>query len=171
MSITGEEEKEAIKYLEFLSNEKCECEACQRAKKEYKTILNLLNKQKNEIEEKTTILLAGAEKVKELEKGNRSLMESRIKWKNRYYKEKEKNRERDKYNITTLPFEELKEMIEQNKNISIFGKEYIGKDKVKEKIEHYNNELEHIKNGEEFEDEEPMYYWGKVALENLLEGN
>lgn len=171
MSIISEKEKEAIKYLEFLINEKCECEACQRAKKEYKTILNLLDKQKNEIEEKTTILLAGAEKVKGLEKGNRSLMESRIKWKNRYYKEKEKNEERDKYNITTLPFEELKEMIEQNKNISIFGKEYINKDKVREMIEHYNNELEHIKNGEEFENEKPMYYWGKVALENLLEGN
>ena len=47
----NEEEKEAIKYLEFLSNEECECEACQRAKKEYKTILNLLDKQQKEIEE------------------------------------------------------------------------------------------------------------------------
>lgn len=42
-------------------------------------------------------------------------------------------------------------------------------DKIREIIKHYNNELEHIKNGEEFENEEPMYYWGKVALENLLE--
>ena len=31
-------------------------------------------------------------KIKELEKGNRSLMESRIKWKNRYYKERAKNK-------------------------------------------------------------------------------
>lgn len=54
-----------------------------------------------------------------------------------------------------------KEMIEENN--------YISKDKIKEKIEHYNNELEHIKNGEEFENEKPMYYWGKVALEELLE--
>lgn len=45
----NEEENEAIKYLEFLSNEKCECEACQKAKKEYKTILNLLDKQQKEI--------------------------------------------------------------------------------------------------------------------------
>lgn len=45
----SEEENKAIKYLEFLSNEKCECEACQRAKKEYNTILNLLDKQQNEI--------------------------------------------------------------------------------------------------------------------------
>lgn len=50
-------------------------------------------------------------------------------------------------------------------------KDCISKDKIKEKIEHYNNELEHIKNGEEFENEKPMYYWGKVALETLLEEN
>ena len=50
-------------------------------------------------------------------------------------------------------------------------KNCISKDKIREIIEHYNNELEHIKNGEEFENEKPMYYWGKVALENLLEEN
>jgi hypothetical protein len=50
-------------------------------------------------------------------------------------------------------------------------KNYISKDKIREIIEHYNNELEHIKNGEEFENEKPMYYWGKVALEELLEEN
>lgn len=44
-------------------------------------------------------------------------------------------------------------------------------DKIRETIEHYNNELEHIKNGEEFENEKPMYYWGKAALEGLLEEN
>ena len=43
------------------------------------TILNLIDKL--------------TEKVKQLEKGNQSLMESRIKWKNRYYKEKAKNEE------------------------------------------------------------------------------
>lgn len=88
----SEEEKKAIEYLkihimpyenkngniEFLIND---------------ILLNLIEKQQKEIEEKTTILLAGAEKVKQLEKGNRSLMESRIKWKNRYYKEKAKNKE------------------------------------------------------------------------------
>lgn len=31
-------------------------------------------------------------KIKELEKGNRSLMVSRIKWKNRYYRERAKNK-------------------------------------------------------------------------------
>lgn len=56
-------------------------------------LFKYIDNQQKEIEEKTTILLVGAEKVKQLEKGNRSLMESRIKWKNRYYKEKEKNKE------------------------------------------------------------------------------
>lgn len=42
-------EKEAIKYLEFLSNEKCECDSCKRAKEEYKIILK---EQQKEIEEK-----------------------------------------------------------------------------------------------------------------------
>ena len=32
------------------------------------------------------------EKIKQLEKGNRSLMESRKKWKNRYYRERAKNK-------------------------------------------------------------------------------
>lgn len=48
--------------------------------------------------------------------------------------------ERDKYNTTTLPFEEIKEMIEQNKNIFIFGKEYISKDKIREKIKELEKE-------------------------------
>jgi ssRNA-specific RNase YbeY (16S rRNA maturation enzyme) len=151
MSITGEEEKEAIEYIKEFKNEVFEGVGNKSIMaKNIDILLNLLDKQQNEIKEKTTILLAGAKKVKQLEK---------------------EIEERDKYNITTLPFEELKEMIEQNKNISIFGKEYISKDKVKETIEHYNNELEHIKNGEEFENEKPMYYWGKVALEDLLEEN
>lgn len=47
----NKEENEAIKYLEFLINEKCECEACQRTKKEYKIILNLIERQQKEIEE------------------------------------------------------------------------------------------------------------------------
>jgi len=47
--------------------------------------------------------------------------------------------------------------------------DFISKDKIREEIKEYENELEHIKNGEEFENEEPMYYWGKRALERLLE--
>ena len=57
------------------------------------------------------------------------------------------------------------------KPIDIKPQKYISEDTIKEKIELYNIELEHIKNGEEFENEKPMYYWGKVALEDLLEEN
>lgn len=144
----NKEEQKAIETLKEVASDNFDTLGDDISPKMAQNILNVINKQQNEIKEKTTILLAGAKKVKQLEK---------------------EIEERDKYNITTLPFEELKEMIEQNKNISIFGKEYISKDKVKETIEHYNNELEHIKNGEEFENEKPMYYWGKVALEELLE--
>lgn len=68
------------------------------AEKMQKTILHLIEKQQN--------------KIKELTKGNRSLMESRIKWKNRYYKEKAKN------------------------------KECISKDKIREKIKDYDKWIE-----------------------------
>lgn len=75
----------------------------------------IINKQQKEIEEKRIIIFAGAEKVKQLEKGNQSLMESRKKWKNRYYKEKAKN------------------------------KDYISKDKIRKIINKYIDIEEHIK--------------------------
>lgn len=53
--------------------------------------------------------------------------------------------ERNKYNITTLPFEKIKADIEQNKNISIFGKEYISEDKIREKIKELENKNEENK--------------------------
>lgn len=83
-------------------------------------LVNYIEKQQKEIEEKTTIIMAGAEKVKQLEKGNRSLMESRIKWKNRYYKEKAKNKE--------------KKAISQAIIRDTFSADYISKDEVREKI-------------------------------------
>lgn len=96
----GEEEKKAIETLET--------EGTENNYLEVKILLNLVDKQQKEIEEKTTILLVGAKKVKELEKGNRSLMESRIKWKNRYYKEKAKNKELEK---------EIEELKKENNEI------------------------------------------------------
>ena len=60
--------------------------------------------------------------IKELKKGNRSLMESRIKWKNRYYKEKEKEQ-----NLIFQLKDEEKELIEVTQNI-------ISKDKIREKM-------------------------------------
>lgn len=76
--------------------------------------------------------------------------------------------------------EELMKICDSYKNASdhcaenfleVIKPNYISKGKIRETIRHYNNELEHIKNGEEFENEKPMYYWGKVALEELLEEN
>ena len=116
----NEEEKEAIKYLEFLSNEKCECEACQRAKKEYKTILNLLDKQKNEIEEKTTILLAGSKKVKQLEKEIEELKENELLEITENFVSKDKikeiieNAEADIDYLTHDLIEDLEKLLEEN---------------------------------------------------------
>lgn len=117
MSVISEEEKKAIKELTDAVNEPLEVfenvvdtfkpvnlEQC-------RIILNLIEKQQKEIEEKRIIIFAGAEKVKQLEKGNRSLMESRKKWKNRYYKEKAKN------------------------------KDYISKDKIREKIKELEDNM------------------------------
>lgn len=94
-------------------------------------ILNLIEKQQKEIEEKTTILLAGAEKVKQLEKGNRSLMESRIKWKNRYYKEKEKNKENQ------VLIDDIKDHRIVYIDTPEFEEKFISKDKIREKINYY----------------------------------
>lgn len=71
----SEEDKKAIKYIVFLSNEKCECEACQNAKKHYKIILNLLEKQQKEIkslqQENSFLkqLYAGTDEFKSIERG------------------------------------------------------------------------------------------------------
>lgn len=40
--------EEALKYLKFLSEERCECEVCQYSKKVYKTVLNYIKKQRKE---------------------------------------------------------------------------------------------------------------------------
>ena len=65
---------------------------------------------------------------------------------------------------------EIEDLKEQNTQLAnyLYDSYYVSVDKIREKIEQYNNELEHIRNGEEFENEKPMYYWGKVALEELL---
>lgn len=102
-----------------------------------KSLLNLMDKQQKEIEEKTTILLAGAEKVKQLEKGNRSLMESRIKWKNRYYKEKEK--------IAELQTKLEIETIDNKYNQEERDEETIPRCKIREKIKEIKNKNEENK--------------------------
>ena len=51
------------------------------------------------------------EKIKQLEKGNRSLMESRIKWKSRYYRERAKNKEYIRKDIIRQKIKEVQETI------------------------------------------------------------
>ena len=71
----------------------------------------IIEQQQKEIEEKRIIIFAGAEKVKQLEKGNRSLMESRIKWKSRYYRERAKNKEYIRKDIIRQKIKEVQETI------------------------------------------------------------
>ena len=54
-------------------------------------------------------------KIKELEKGNRSLMESRIKWKNRYYRERAKNKECISKDKIRAKIEELEKQAKEMK--------------------------------------------------------
>ena len=130
----NEEEKKAIEIIEethdMLVNPKLREEkyTTDDFEKASYVVIMLIRKQQKEIEEKTTILLAGAEKVKQLEKGNRSLMESRIKWKNRYYKEKEKNKENQ------VLIDDIKDHRIVYIDTPEFEEKFISKDKIREKI-------------------------------------
>lgn len=132
----SDEEKKAIELMEI----------CMFGTEELTIIKNLIDKQQKEIEEKTTILLAGAEKVKQLEKGNRSLMESRIKWKNRYYKEKVKNKDK----IVDLQKKLEIEKIDNKYNQEERDEETIPKYKIREKIKEIESfdKAMHQKNGQ-----------------------
>ena len=69
-----EEEKEAIEILRFspiFRGRKPENDCLE-------IVLNLIGKLQKELEEKTTILMAGADKVKQLEKENHQLIDEKI---------------------------------------------------------------------------------------------
>ena len=89
-----------------------------------------ISRQLEEIEEKRIIIFAGAEKVKQLEKGNRSLMESRKKWKDRYYKEKSKNKTLEEL----LPGNLYELYLYYKELASKYQANSISKDEVREKI-------------------------------------
>lgn len=91
---------------------------------------DLCNKQQKEIKEKITIIMAGAEKVKELEKGNRSLMESRIKWKDRYYKQLKELKEYNKQGQRLSNIMNSKDSY-MYKSVC---KNFVPKDKIRERI-------------------------------------
>lgn len=125
----SEEEKKAIEYIKEFKNEVLEGVGNKSTMaKNIDILLNLIDRLQKEIEEKRTIIFAGAEKVKELEKGNQSLMDSRKKWKNRYYKQRKEIEElkqnRDEYK------EEYKKLL----NARYYN--YISKDKIRERKKH-----------------------------------
>ena len=82
-----------------------------------KVLLNLLEKQQKEIEEKTTIIMAGAEKVKQLEKEIQRL---------------------EKDNDT------LSELVIVNEDKVIKELDLISKDKIREKIKELEEQIEEI---------------------------
>ena len=130
-----EAEEKAVEYLKANSlvrlNENNEIVAYGNAHKYY--IINLIEKLQKEIEEKTIIIMAGAEKVKQLEK-------------------------------EFLTKQEVKE-------------NYIPKDKIREKIEDYKNEIEcensYLEQGiiceEEYKDRVKVYNSYIFILNKLLE--
>ena len=130
-----EAEEKAVEYLKANSlvrlNENNEIVAYGNAHKYY--IINLIEKLQKEIEEKTTIIMAGAEKVKQLEK-------------------------------EFITKQEIKE-------------NYIPKDKIEEKIEDYQNEIEceksYLEQGiiceEEYKDRVKVYNSYIFILNKLLE--
>lgn len=156
----SEEEKKAIKYLEFLSNEKCECKVCQNAKKHYRIILNLIEKQSKEIEiwEETENDYEHelVRKDEEIEKQQKEI--DKLKSENQIF-------QRIK-NGTTIIFKAKKKYIIEDK----INKYYISKDKIREKIKKLENKNKyyvdekgkHIKTPEDY----------KISvLKELLEEN
>ena len=125
MSVMSEEEKKAVKELTDAVNEPLEVfenvvdtfkpvnlEQC-------RIILNLIEKQQKEIEEKSTIIMVGAEKVKQLEKEIEYLKEVKY-----YYeistiskdkiREKIKKAKEIKWQIPKLVIEYFEELLEEN---------------------------------------------------------
>ena len=107
----SELEKKAIEWFrEDLTKEKEKMEYYNEYKKQVikrnEKLLNLIEKQQKEIEEKTTILLAGAEKVKQLEKEIEDLQTKlEIEKIDNKYNQEERDEE-------TIPRYKIKEIIE-----------------------------------------------------------
>ncbi len=139
----SEEEKKAIEWLK-------DCEEYwkkRNLRQNYQatTLLNLIEKQQNEIEEKTTILLAGAEKVKQLEKEIEELKIKNIELTDSYNKAiKETNEENRQCMLLAVENQDLKEKIDDLKedlskkvkalDIAMSNPDYICKDKIREII-------------------------------------
>lgn len=122
-TMLSEEEKQAINEI-AAKNDLYKGDLIDISKKEAKIITNLIEKQQKENEE--------------LRKGQKSLMQSRKKWKDRYYKLKEKNRkiidkmaeniELQQYaNIDTTDIDLICKRLHCNKKCRLVSKECIKK--------------------------------------------
>ena len=119
---------------------------------------NYTEKLQKEIEEKTTIILVGAEKVKSLQKENEELKNKVVKRNNELIELEETS---EKEFIT-------KQEVKEN---------FIPKDKIREKIEDYKNEIEceksYLEQGiiceEEYKDRVKVYNSYIFILNKLLE--
>ena len=175
----SEEEKKAIEYIKEFRNEVFEGVGNKSIMaKNIDILLNLIDNQQKEIEEKSTIIFAGAEKVKQLEKEIEEL--------------KKENKEiRDwKYVIDNpIDLDKLKELdiikikgkeyisksiyneLEKDKkalvnNYSNVLGEFIPKDKIREKIKNYTEKSKHPLVNSQSRRE---YTFGLKALKELLE--
>lgn len=123
----SKEEKKAINYLEFLSNEKCECKVCQNAKKQYKIILNLIEKQQNKISslEKQIKLMQNCDL---LEKQQKEIEDYKI-----------------KYVHLESDYQVLKDDLKDKRIAYVdtpeFEEKFINKDKIREKIKELEEDL------------------------------
>lgn len=116
----NEEEKKALKYFynlratidesNMLFDEDVNVKCGKETMIQITTILNLINKLQKENEEKTIILLSGAEKVKKLETEKEELMKLMV-HKNRYTKKIEEDLFENASNYV-IPKQKLKDKIE-----------------------------------------------------------
>ena len=99
-------------------------------------VTDVINKQQKEIEEKTTTIMAGAEKVKQLEK---EIEEKAITIMTGIYKIKRLEKELEKCNKY---IEEINTKIIEGELVD--RKRYISKDKIREKINQYQEDINEI---------------------------
>lgn len=119
-----DEEKKALETLKEVASDEFDTLGDDISPKMAENILNVIDKQQKEIEEKTTILLAGAEKVKQLEK---EIEELKSKYKDLFFQ----NFELWEKNI--FPMKAIRE-------------DYISKDKIREKLKELEEQFKKYEN-------------------------
>ncbi len=106
----NEEEKKAVELLENIKNSSWTVKyIMSRDSKNAEVLLKLIEKLSKELEEKTTIILAGAKKVKQLEEDNEEIEEINNEL------DIAKNEAIRRYNFETVPIQKIKDKIEELK--------------------------------------------------------